>query len=315
MEGQIGQLLQIDVKEIWKHEAINFTPWLAENVNLLGQVLGLELELDSTEKSVGPFKADILCRDLLSDQWVLIENQLEKTDHSHLGQLITYASGLEAATIVWIARSFTEEHRAAIDWLNDITAKGFNFFGIEIELWRIGDSLPAPRFNVVAKPNDWKKSIKKGSNGYSTGDLSEMGQKRLAYWTQFKAFLENSGGALNLEKATAKGYAEFPTDVAGVVLAAYVSFASKAVGCFVRLQGQNAESQYLALHAQKDEIEKAGEGVFSWSETTPRHKYHLSCALYGSDPENPAIRGQQYKWLQETLENLGSFVCRHLNDL
>jgi hypothetical protein len=244
----------------------------------------------------------------------LIENQLEKTDHGHLGQLITYASGLEAATIVWIARSFTEEHRAAIDWLNDITAEEFNFFGIEIELWRIGDSLPAPRFNLIAKPNDWKKSIKKGSNGYSAGDLSEMGQNRLAYWTQFKAFLENSDTALKLEKTTARGYAEFPTGVTGVVLAAYVSFASKAVGCFVRLQGQNSESQYRDLYSQKDEIEKSINRAISWSETTPGHKYHLSCTLNGSDPGNPAIREEQYEWLQETLEALESFVKRHLTD-
>ena len=106
---------------------------------MLGEALGIELELEAQEKAVGPFRADILCKDIGNDHWVLIENQLERTDHGHLGQLLTYASGLEAVTIVWIAARFTEEHRSTLDWLNRITDESFRFFGLEVELWRIGD--------------------------------------------------------------------------------------------------------------------------------------------------------------------------------
>ena len=143
--------------------------WLDdENIGLLSETIGLELEVEAQEKHVGPFRADILCKDTVTDSWVLIENQLERTNHTHLGQLLTYAAGLDAVTVVWIAERFTEEHRAALDWLNEITAEGFSFFGLEIELWRIGDSPMAPKFNVVSHPNDWTKTVSRISRGELT---------------------------------------------------------------------------------------------------------------------------------------------------
>lgn len=147
----LGRLEKVDLRNFWTTEAGDFTPWLAqeENIALLGEAVGVELEVEAQEKSVGPFRADILCKDTSTDQWVLIENQLERTDHTHLGQLLTYGAGLNAVTIVWIAAKFTEEHRAALDWLNEITDERFNFFGLEVELWRIGDSLAAPKFNII----------------------------------------------------------------------------------------------------------------------------------------------------------------------
>ena len=132
----IGRLTKLELRDFWKSEADDFTPWLAgdENIKLLGETIGLELEVQEQEKNVGPFRADILCLDISNDNYVLIENQLEKTDHTHLGQLMTYASGLDAVSIIWIAQRFTEEHRAALDWLNSITDDKFNFFGVEVEL-------------------------------------------------------------------------------------------------------------------------------------------------------------------------------------
>ena len=137
-----------------------FYPWLAkeENLSLLGETIGIELELESQEKDVGPFRADILCKDTATDNWVLIENQLERTDHTHLGQLLTYAAGLNAVTIVWIAERFTAEHRAALDWLNEKTDEKINFFGLEIELWQIGDSPIAP--NLILSVNPMTGSVR-----------------------------------------------------------------------------------------------------------------------------------------------------------
>src|SRR5882724_4545695 len=151
----LGRLQKIDLREAWLSEASDFTPWLAEpeNLKLLGEAIGIELECEAQEKDVGPFRADILCKDTTTDSWVLIENQLERTDHCHLGQLLTYAAGLTTVTIVWLAQRFTEEHRAALDWLNERTDEKINFFGLEVELWKIGDSPIAPKFNVVCKPN------------------------------------------------------------------------------------------------------------------------------------------------------------------
>ena len=138
---ELGRLIKVSPREFWEDEASDFTPWLAreENISLLGETIGLELEVEAQEKNVGPFKVDILCKDIETNKWVVIENQLEPTDHKHLGQLLTYAPGLDAVTAVWIAKSFTDEHRAALDWLNKITPDGFSFFGLEIELWRIDD--------------------------------------------------------------------------------------------------------------------------------------------------------------------------------
>ena len=147
---KLGRLERVKLREAWSTEAQDFTPWLAreENLAILSETLEVELQPEAQEKSVGPFRADILCRNADDGgTWVLIENQLERTDHLHLGQLLTYAAGLNAVTICWIAASFTDEHRAALDWLNEITDERFHFFGLEVELWRIGDSEPAPKFN------------------------------------------------------------------------------------------------------------------------------------------------------------------------
>ena len=155
----LGRFEPVALRDIWTSEAAEFTPWLArpENLSVLGETLGIDLELEAQERSVGPFRADILCKDIATDSWVLVENQLERTDHIHLGQLLTYASGLEAVTIVWIAAQFTDEHRSTLDWLNRITDARFRFFGLEVELWRIGDSLPAPRFSVIASRTTGRK--------------------------------------------------------------------------------------------------------------------------------------------------------------
>src|SRR6267143_5357689 len=166
IDRQLGRLERIDLRDIWTSEAADFTPWLAqsENLEVLATTLGIEqLELEAQEKLIGPFRADILCKDIGSDQWVLIENQLERTDHLHLGQLLTYAAGLQAVTIVWIAAKFTEEHRATLDWLNKITDDSIRFFGLEVKLWRIGASPAAPSFDIVSKPNNWSQSVKQAA--------------------------------------------------------------------------------------------------------------------------------------------------------
>jgi hypothetical protein len=161
----LGRLQRVTLRDYWLDEAREFTPWLAQehNIALLGEAIGLDLEIEAQEKQVGPFRAGILCKDTLDGHLVLIENQLERTDHGHLGQLLTYAAGLDAVTVVWVASQFTDEHRAALDWLNRIADTDFNFFGLEIELWRIDDSPMAPNFNVVSQPNNWSKSARQSA--------------------------------------------------------------------------------------------------------------------------------------------------------
>ena len=173
--AEMGRLERVALRDIWTTEAQDFTPWLAlpENLAVLSETLNMDLETAGQEESVGLFRADILCRNTLDDSWVLIENQLERTDHTHLGQLLTYAAGLQTVTIIWVAATFTDEHRAALDWLNEITDARFRFFGLEVELWKIGNSPAAPKFNIVAKPNEWTRSVGKATRRLRFTDLTE----------------------------------------------------------------------------------------------------------------------------------------------
>jgi hypothetical protein len=180
--------------------AQQFTPWLAQQENLkeLAEAIGIELELEAQEKEVGPFRADILCKDTATNDLVLIENQLSRTDQRHLGQLLTYAAGLEAVTIVWVAERFTEEHRATLDWLNERTDEKINFFGLEVELWRIGGSSISPKFNIVSKPNDWPKSVRQAASG--SGEVTEHKQLQFRFWTAFKQYMEEKRSFVRCQK-------------------------------------------------------------------------------------------------------------------
>jgi hypothetical protein len=172
----IHKLEKAALREIWQHESLDFTPWLAENISLLAEKINMSLEIVDIENYVGTFKADIVAKDLNTGKLVLIENQLEGTDHSHLGQIITYASGLEAETIIWIARDFRDEHLAALDWLNRMTATGIKFYGIQMELWRIGEEM-AVNFEMVSKPNMWMKANKE----YATRKSLRLSETEVNY--------------------------------------------------------------------------------------------------------------------------------------
>ena len=191
----LSKITKVDLRDCWQNEATDFTPWLAteDNMSLLADALGMnELEVKAQEEHVGPFRADILCVDSGTDKLVLVENQLEKTDHNHLGQILTYAAGLDAVTIIWIAERFTEEHRAAIDWLNRLTDKEFNFFGVEIGLIKIGSSPAAPIFNVIAKPNGWSKDVRTSSSQTSNEKRTEAELYRYEFWSAFCEYMLNN---------------------------------------------------------------------------------------------------------------------------
>lgn len=199
---QLGRLERVDLRQVWENEATSFSPWLARtgNLALLADALGLaELQLEKIEMEIGPYRADILCRETARDQFVLIENQLEKTDHDHLGKLLTYAAGVKAETVVWIAARFTDEHRAALDWLNTLSDERYAFFGVEIEAWRIGGSPAAPKFNVIAQPNDWSRHIARAARQAS--ELSETKKLQLDFWTGFRAWAETHARRIRPTKA------------------------------------------------------------------------------------------------------------------
>lgn len=171
-EIQLSKLVKVPLRKVWKHEALDFTQWLAQpdNIAALSEVIGIDLVDAKPEVGVGKFYVDIVAKDE-NDRTVVIENQLESTNHDHLGKIITYAAGLGADVVVWIVERAREEHEQAIKWLNDNTTEYANFFLLQVEAWRIDDSLPAIRFNIIAKPNDWAKTVKQSATNSPVSDL------------------------------------------------------------------------------------------------------------------------------------------------
>ena len=250
----LGRLEKVDLRSYWQREDTHFTPWLAEedNIALLGETIGIELEVQKQEAYVGPFRADILCRNTSDDTFVLIENQLERTDHTHLGQLMTYAAGLEAVNIVWIAERFTEEHRAALDWLNGITDDGFHFFGLEIELWRIGASRPAPKFNLVVKPNDWSKTVRSAArkDGYSEGT-----QNLIDCWISLGEFLQSHGAKFRPPPLNTNAFRSWPLGRSGVGLVMALNATETKI--FIDVNNHKGPTWFHQFEAQQDRIEAA----------------------------------------------------------
>lgn len=263
----LGRLERVELRDAWVGEATDFTPWLAqpENIALLGEAIGIELEVESQEKSVGQFRADILCRDTVDRHYVLIENQLERTDHTHLGQLLTYAAGLDAVMIIWVAARFTDEHRAALDWLNRATASGFNFFGLEIELWRIGESALAPKFNVVSKPNDWSRAIREQAG--QSGELTATEQLHLEFWTQFRQYLESIGSSVRISRPWKQYWANVPVGRTNFTINAWNNARDGRSGVFLLLSGPDAKAHFSLIEERyRAEVEDrlAGFGQVSW---------------------------------------------------
>jgi hypothetical protein len=182
MTTELGRLETVDPRTVWPHEAHGFTPWLLENGDRLAEALGIDLDLEASEHSVGGYKLDLVGRDITNDAVLIVENQLAITDHSHLGQVLTYAAGTEASTIVWIATAFREEHRQALDWLNENTGEQAHFFGIELQVVKIGNSVSAPLFKVVVQPNDWQKQVRASTQ---PGAVSGKGALYMQFWGRF----------------------------------------------------------------------------------------------------------------------------------
>ncbi|MDP7701091.1 MULTISPECIES: DUF4268 domain-containing protein [Mycobacteriaceae] len=186
-DWKIGRLDRVPMRDVWSHEALDFTPWLLRNADVLAEALGMTLSITAAEHPVGRYRLDLLGSDG-DGHVVIIENQFGESDHYHLGQLLTYASGTDAANVVWLTEKFNDEHRAALEWLNERTSTATRFFGVEVSAVRIGDSLPAPHFRVVVMPNDWEKAARTTVQAQSTKQVLYK-----EFWGQFRAALSDAG--------------------------------------------------------------------------------------------------------------------------
>ena len=258
---KLGTLRKInDLRIVWADEARDFTPWLSkeENLEILGNEVGLDIELVEREAKTGSFSTDILAKDTYSEDYIVIENQLEQTDHDHLGKIITYASGHDANTIIWIVKSVKEEHRQAVDWLNEHTDMDINIFLIKIELWKIGDSDIAPKFNIISSPNNWTKTVKTTQNK----SVSEVQLKQLEYWNKFSDYISNNSTIFtprNYQKP--QNWYTLPLGV-NVFIELDIDSIKKSIISEVYIPDN--KELYECLYLQKDDIEKEMGQPLHW---------------------------------------------------
>ncbi len=306
----LSELVSVDLREVWPDEAAVFTPWLAkpENLKRLGDTLGMELELEDEEVAVGPFSADILCKNTADGSWLVIENQIQKTDHRHLGQILTYAAGLGAKTLVWIASKFTEEHRAAVDWLNEHTDEEISFFALEIEVWRIGDSQLAPKFNIVCKPNDWAKSIRVQAAGAADRNITPHKKLQFEFWTEFKEYVEKHSPTLRPQKPGHQHWMNMTIGKSGYHLSAitsstnYISGSSDIPEVRVELclNSSSAKERFAGLEAQKEAIQEKITLPLYWHKTEAQ-----SCKVFvrrDGDFTDGTKWTELFEWLLKYLE-------------
>ena len=248
---------------MWKNEAADFTPCLAQegNIALLGEALGFELDIEKVEAAVGPYSTDILAKDTVTDSYVIIENQLGKTDHDHLGKAITYGSVLHASAIVWVSSNFTEEHRRALDWLNEYTTEELSFYGVQVELWQIDDSLPAVRFDVVSRP----AVIKKPDAGGGTDELSEARKLQLDFWTLFRERLLEKNVVSSAQTPRPQYWFDIPLGKSGISLSCIANTYDGKIGVRVYIWNKIADTVLPQLESQREEIEKELGMSLSWN--------------------------------------------------
>jgi len=310
----LGKIERVDLRTVWSNEATDFTPWLSksENLEALSEVLGMSLEAIATEQFVGPYRADLLCKDSYTQAMVLIENQLEKTNHSHLGQILTYGAGLNVKTIIWIASRFTDEHRAALDWLNEATEEGFSFFGIEIELLRIDNSNPAPQFKIISQPNAWSKNIRETAQ--HSNELTGAKLQQLAYWTAFREYVKEHGSPLRLQKPLPQHWTNLAIGRSNYWLCARVNTLAENISADLNI-GEKTKVGFNALFAQKDEIEKEFGGPLIWNELPQKIQSIIGITKDDADIMNEDDWNNQFAWLADKLERLDKVFRKRVRDL
>ena len=303
----LGTLKEItDLRSIWPHEALNFTPWVAENVDLLADAVGLDITVDETESSVGDFNVDIYASETGTDRKIIIENQLEDTDHDHLGKLITYASGKGADVVIWVVKHAREEHKAAVEWLNNHTDDKIGFFLCEIKLFQIGDSQIAPAFTVVERPTDWTKEIRKTASANSTQ------QQRLEDWQAFNdyAFSDaNFSRIFNKRKPTTDHWMDFSIGSSACHIA--VSQIQKRKAVDVELYINDDKELFKSLFAHKDEIEKNMEMELEWKEL-PERKASRILIEKTVDLDDRATWPEQFDYIMDTCIKMKRAFKRYL---
>lgn len=292
----LGRLEKVEPRTLWQSESRDFTPWLAESLGTLGDALGLDLELVSREVRVGPFACDIQAQEAGSGRRVIIENQLEATDHGHLGQLITYAAGLDAAVVVWIAPTIRDEHREAIDFLNRHTREGIDFFAVALEVFRIGTSAPAVAFRLAASPNAWAKRTS------ISAEQPSVSSKGLAYQAFFQGLVDEMREKHRFTNARSVGtqsWFAFSAGVSGVVFSSAFGIGVMRMDLYIDVgEAIRNKAIYDALLEDRAAIEGELGETLAWQRLDAKRAARISAVHAGTKVEDAAHRGAEMRqWL------------------
>ncbi len=302
---KLGKLQKVPLREAWKHEAHNFTNWLAEenNLQLLSDEIGIDISLIQTEASVGKFNVDILAEEESGNRKIVIENQLESTDHDHLGKIITYASGFDAEIIIWIVKDVRDEHKQAIDWLNENTTEKINFFAINIELWQIGDSEPAPKFNIVSKPNNWAKALKKSTSISSSSKITGHKMLQLDFWTALNDYFNNNGASVNTRTPRPQHWYDLSLGCGQKAYSTLVVHDRDGY-CSVEIYIPNSKELYLYLEENRESIEAETNISFDWMELPDKQASRIIAKNFDFSLSDTESWPTHQQWLLKTLETI-----------
>jgi len=314
-DREFGRLQAIDPATLWTRERPDFIAWLAETDTLeaLGETIGLDMEMEAVDRVIGPLSADIVCRDTRDDGRVLIEAQLTATDNERLGRLISYAAGLEAGKVVWIATTFREEERAALDWLNRVSTARLSFYAVELRAFKLGGSPAAPQFHLISRPNDWSRRARSGVRAIETEEISEGRRLQQDYWSSLLDYLRQRGGPVHPSgKAVPRAWTGFRLGGhPGVRLSAVQQRKEKLIRAEITLAGEEAERNYAALAADRDIIESQIGYPLDWAPANERGVCRIGVDARAAALEDRADWVRQHQWLAERLEDLyRAFVHR-----
>ena len=311
---KFGKLEKVDLRELWRGGIADFNLWLSEedNINELGNSTGMELQVLKQENKAGVVQADILCKNLLTDQYVLIGNQLDRSDNTHLGQLLTGAAGMEAVTIIWIARTFTEEHQAVLNWLNEINDQSVRFFGIELEAYKIGDSLPAPEFNIVVRPDSWIKTPKQSASSQKLTDIELL---QLEYWQELKSFMEANHSIVQLLGTPPKSWFNVAKDKGKYFLSVNVNSQDSSLNIWLNIIGENAKEDFdkLCENAYKDSLIEVNQDL-KWYKIRAKIGCTVTLKAYADFMERKDWMNQ-FAWFKENLEKFDKFFRPKIDEL
>lgn len=290
---ELGILKVMAARKKWTSEAREFTPWLAQNIKALNEALGIELEVENIEVQCGPYSADILAKDTGTDKYVVIENQLEKTNHDHLGKAITYASVLDASSIIWIATDFTEEHKKALDWLNDHTAEDISLYGVQVELWQIDDSNPALKFNVISKPN---QAVIQAARSKANDELSDSRKLQFDFWNRFKDKLSKTKKIPSLQTPRAQYWFNVSLGKSNIHISNTCNTDVNTVGVRVYIGNKIVDTMLPFLESKRSLVESEIGQSLQWN-PNPENRDKVIVLLHPTDFSDPRKVDEALDWL------------------